>query len=282
MTLDDTVLELIQRALVEDIGSGDVTTDATVAEGQVSKARIVARQGGIVAGLPVAAQVFRALDERVVVDVLKPDGSEVEAGVTLARIEGRTRVILTGERVALNFLQRLSGIATLTASYVAALKGSSARLLDTRKTTPGMRELEKYAVTIGGGHNHRMGLWDMVLIKDNHIAAASGITNAVALARKASPGLTIEVEVTSIDQLWECLDVGADRVMLDNMTLADMREAISIARSRKPSLEIEISGGVDLADVGVIAKLNPDFVSVGAITHSAPALDLSLEMEAGR
>jgi nicotinate-nucleotide pyrophosphorylase (carboxylating) len=282
MVVDDSVLALIERALAEDIGTGDVTTDSTVGEAQLSKARIVARGDGVIAGLPVAGQVFRALDASIVVEALCPDGSAVSSGATVAKIDGRTRAILTGERVALNFLQRLSGIATLTSSYVAALRGSSARLLDTRKTTPGMRALEKYAVSVGGGHNHRMGLWDMALIKDNHIVAASGISSAVARVRETSPGLRIEVEVTSVGQLTECLNAGVDRVMLDNMTLEDMREAISVARSRKPSPEIEISGGVDLSDVGAIARLNPDFVSVGAITHSAPAFDLSLEMEAGR
>jgi len=203
----------------------------------------------------------------------------VAAGAVVATVRGRARAILTGERTALNFLQRLSGIATAASRYAAALEGTGARLLDTRKTAPGMRALEKRAVALGGGANHRMGLWDMALVKDNHIAAAGGVARAVERVKAARPDLAVEVEVTTLDGLREALAAGADRVMLDNMSEADMRDAVRAARAAPRPPEIEISGGVSLENVRALASLRPDFISVGAVTHSAPALDLSLTLE---
>jgi nicotinate-nucleotide pyrophosphorylase (carboxylating) len=282
MTVDVKTLDLIRRALAEDVGSGDATTESTIPEGHRSSGRIVAKEEGVLAGLPVAEAVFRMLDPDVTVRREVADGAHLMPGAVVATIEGRTRAILTAERVALNFLQRLSGVATLTARYVRELDGTRTKLLDTRKTTPGMRTLEKYAVVIGGGVNHRMGLWDMALIKDNHIAAAGGITPAVAGVRECHPELAIEVEVTCEDQLREALVAGADRIMLDNMSDDEMRAAIAIARGHEVAPEIEISGGVSLSDLRRVAELEPDYVSVGALTHSAPALDLSLDLEGSK
>jgi len=280
MTIDDSTARLLRTALEEDVGSGDVTTDATVPEGTISNGRIIAKEAGVIAGLDVAGAVFRELDPEAVWEGLVPDGSRVAPGDAVARIRAKTRAILTGERVALNFLQRLSGVATMTARYVAKLEGSSTVLLDTRKTTPGMRMLEKKAVALGGGANHRMGLWDMALIKDNHIVAAGGIGPAVALVRAAHPDLPVEVEVSGEQELVQALDAGVDRVMLDNMTVEEMRRAVDIVRRTAPETEVEISGRVTEDDLPVLAALGADYISVGAITHSAPALDLSFELEA--
>ncbi len=280
-TLDARTLELVRRALAEDVGAGDVTTEATVPEGAVSEARIVAKAEGVIAGAGVAEAVFHELDADTVVRALVSDGGRVAPGTVVATVRARTRAILTGERTALNFLQRLSGIATSAARYAAVLDGTGVRLLDTRKTAPGMRALEKRAVALGGGTNHRMGLWDMALVKDNHIAAAGGIGPAVARVRRAHPGTAVEVEVTTLAGLREAIDAGADRVMLDNMPVDAMREAIRVARAAARPPEIEISGGVSLENLRTLAALRPDFISVGAITHSAPALDMSLELGEG-
>ncbi len=279
MTVDVRTLGLIRRALAEDVGSGDATTEATIPEGHRSTGRILAKEEGVLAGLPVAEAVFRMLDPDIVIRREVEDGARLVPGDTVATIEGRTRAILTAERVALNFLQRLSGVATLTARYASEFEGTRTKVLDTRKTTPGMRTLEKYAVVIGGGVNHRMGLWDMALIKDNHIAAAGGIARAVTGVRTRHPELAIEVEVTCERELREALDARTDRIMLDNMSDDEMRDAIALARAHETDPEIEISGGVSLADLRRIAELEPDYVSVGALTHSAPALDLSLDLE---
>ena len=280
MTIDDAVERLIREALKEDIGPGDVTTDSIIDRDASAEGVVVAKEAGVVAGLAVAERVFRELDPDVEFEPAVADGARVVAGDRIATVRGRTRAILSGERVALNFLQRLSGVATATASLVARLEGSGTRLLDTRKTTPGMRTLEKAAVRLGGGENHRMGLWDMALIKDNHIAAAGGITAAVAAVRECDPDVPVEVEVAGRAELMEALAAGADRIMLDNMTVEEMREAVATARSHEPPPEIEISGGVTAESVGELGSLGADFVSVGAITHSAPSLDISLEFEA--
>jgi nicotinate-nucleotide pyrophosphorylase (carboxylating) len=278
MTIDEGIGRLVRAALLEDIGSGDVTTDSIVPEDSVSTARIVAKEAGIVAGLAVLEHVMKELDPGASVTALVRDGARVVPGQTVATVRARTRAILSGERVALNFVQRLSGIATTTARFVAELRGTKTRLLDTRKTAPGLRALEKYAVSVGGGENHRMGLWDMALVKDNHVAAAGGVRPAVERVRAKHPTLKIEVEVTSRAELEEALRVGVERVMLDNMSVGDLEESIRLARADRSSPEIEISGGVGLADLAALARLGADFISAGAITHSAPALDFSLEL----
>jgi len=282
MKLDDKTLDLVRRAIDEDVGAGDATTESTVPAGHVSRGTITAKADGVVAGLAVAAAVFTECDPGLSFRERVEDGDRVSSGTVLAEVEGETRGMLTGERVALNFLQRMSGIATATADCVAALEGSRTRVLDTRKTTPGLRSLEKYAVTAGGGENHRMGLWDLVLIKDNHIEAAGGIATAVAAARAGHPDLAVEVEARSIDEVASALSAGADRIMLDNMTTEQMRDAIALARSVDGPPEIEVSGGITGDRLRTIAELEPDFVSVGALTHSVTALDISLDIEAVR
>lgn len=266
--------ELIRRALAEDIGPGDITTRLLVEPGQAGEARALAGQRLVVAGLWVFARVFQLLDPAVRVSPLVEEGQWCEAGQALAELRGPLGPMLSGERTALNFLQRLSGIATLTRRFVERARG--VRILDTRKTTPGMRLLEKYAVRVGGGGNHRMGLFDGVLIKDNHIRACGSVAEALRRARRgAPPGLRIEVEVETLEQLEEALQGGAEVVMLDNMSPEAMAEAIGRARGRAL---VEISGGVTLERVEELARLGPDFISVGALTHSAPAPDIRLEV----
>ncbi len=285
MRIDAIAEQLIRMALAEDLGTGqpsggcDVTTDPIISEDHESGGVLVARAPGVVAGLDVALRVWRELDGGVAMEVAVGDGGRVSTGDRIATVRGKTRGIISAERVALNFLQHLSGVATATAALVAKLEGTGTRLLDTRKTTPGMRTLEKQAVVLGGGMNHRMGLWDMALIKDNHIVASGGIASAVAGVRQAFPDLKIEVEVTGEAELAEALEAGVDRVMLDNMTVEEMRAAIATARANPAALEIELSGGVTEATLPELAGLGADFISVGAITHSAPALDISLEIE---
>ncbi len=269
----------IRTALDEDVGTGDVTTESTVPEGRRSRATIVAKEKGVIAGLKVAEAVFRELDPDVRMNVRVIDGEHVAHGDLVAELKGKTRAILTGERVALNFLARLSGIATMTAKYADVLRGTGVVLLDTRKTTPGMRLLEKYAVSIGGGANHRIGLWDMVLIKENHITAAGGIGPAVSGVRKSHPALSVEIEVRNLEELNEALEADVDRVMLDNMSIDEMRRAIQTAGEHEHPADVEISGGVTLENLAAVAELGPGFISVGALTHSAPALDLSLLVE---
>ena len=280
--LDPKTLDVVRLALAEDVGAGDVTTDATVPPDQVSRATIVAKAEGVVSGTAVVEAVFRELDADARVTALVPEGGRVQPGTPVALVEAHTRAVLTGERTALNFLQRLSGIATATARYASELEGTGVRLLDTRKTAPGLRALEKQAVAAGGGRNHRMGLWDMALVKDNHIAAVGGITAAVDRVRRRAPSVAVEVEVTTLEGLREAVAAGVERIMLDNMPPDAMREAIREARAASPAPEIEISGGVSLENVRTLAALRPDFISVGAITHSAPALDMSLELEEER
>jgi nicotinate-nucleotide pyrophosphorylase (carboxylating) len=267
---------LINLALSEDIGSGDITSQALLDNRPSGKAIIVAKQEGILAGLPVAKMVFLAVNPRVVLRMLKRDGDRIKKGEKIASVQGKAKDILSAERTALNFVQRLSGIATLTARYVDKIRGTKARILDTRKTTPGLRALEKYAVSAGGGQNHRMGLFDMVLIKENHLKAAGGISNAIVRARSKSRGKKIEVEVRNLNEVREAVESKPDWIMLDNMRIDQMRKAVRMIRSAGRAVKIEASGNVTLKNVRNIALTGVDFISVGALTHSAPALDMSL------
>jgi nicotinate-nucleotide pyrophosphorylase (carboxylating) len=266
--------ELVRAALAEDIGRCDITTALTVGRSAPGRGRILAREPGVISGLGVAAQVFHALDRGSRFMDRCRDGGSVRKGTLVALVEGKAVPILTAERTALNFLQRLSGIATLTRRFVDAVKGTGAVILDTRKTTPGWRELEKYAVRCGGGSNHRMGLYDMVLVKDNHIAAAGSVRAAVELTKDSK--LPVEVEVKNLAQLREALDAGVRRVLLDNMNLARMRKARDIAG---PKVKLEASGGINLRRVRQVAETGVDYISVGELTHSAPALDIALDLE---
>jgi nicotinate-nucleotide pyrophosphorylase (carboxylating) len=261
----------VERWLAEDVGDGDLTTDAVIDEGATATARILLKEPGVVCGLPVAGEVFERLGAEL--EPLAADGDLVEAGL-VARVEGSARSILSGERLALNLLGRLSGIATLTRRYVVAVEGTGAVILDTRKTTPGLRALEKHAVACGGGRNHRLGLYDGVLIKDNHLRIAGSLTDAVRRAKQS--GLQVEVECDTLDQVREALAAGADSILLDNMTLRELREAVELSHGRA---RLEASGGVTLETVGPIATTGVDFISVGALTHSARALDVTLEVE---
>lgn len=267
--------EIVRAALREDIGAGDVTTDATISHQAVARAVIRAKQPGVICGLEVAQLVYANVGPIKWIDRLC-DGDPFAPGQTLAGIEGPARAILSGERVALNFLQRLSGIATLTRKFVDAVQGTKVRIADTRKTTPGLRALEKYAVRVGGGVNHRFGLYDAVLIKDNHIAAAGGITVAVERVRqRAGFMMKVEVETRSLAEAEEALTAGVEVIMLDNMTIDQMGEAVQLISGRAL---VEASGNVTLDNVHAIAETGVDIISVGALTHSAPALDLSLQL----
>ena len=271
----DTLERAVLAALAEDIGAGDVTTEATVPEDAVGTAELLVKAAGVVCGLRAAESTFRALDPEIRFDALASDGDVVdEPPAVVARVTGSERAILTGERVALNFVGRLSGIATLTRRYVAAVDGTGAAVLDTRKTTPGLRALEKHAVACGGGRNHRFGLDDAVLVKDNHLRAAGSVADAVRLVRAASD-LPIEVECETLDQVSEALEAGVEAILLDNMTLAELREAVALTAGRA---RLEASGGVSLDTVRAIAETGVDEISVGALTHSARSLDVSLEL----
>ncbi|MDD3801046.1 MAG: carboxylating nicotinate-nucleotide diphosphorylase [Desulfuromonas thiophila] len=266
--------EIITRALREDIGTGDVTTRATVPPGRQARAQLVAKDDFVLCGIEVARQVFSRLDSDICFEALKSDGSRVGRGEVLAWLKGDAAQLLQGERVALNLLQRMSGIATTTAAYVAAVTGSNATIVDTRKTMPGLRVLDKYAVRVGGGQNHRTSLYDGVLIKENHIAAAGGIVPAVQRARTQVPHtLKIEVETRDLDEVRQALEVGADIIMLDNMNLEQMREAVTLIGDRALT---EASGGVNLDRVAAIAATGVRLISVGALTHSVRAADISL------
>ena len=277
MALTATALDaIIALALAEDVGSGDVTGEATIPPGAGCVAAILAKQPGTVAGIGIIERVYGALDPDVEVIPLVDDGMSIEAPpLELARLEGPARTVLAGERTALNLLGRLCGVATATRAYVDAVTGTGASILDTRKTMPGLRELDKYAVACGGGVNHRMGLYDAFLIKDNHLRIAGGVRPAVALARAAHPELAITIEVEDLDQLRDALDCGVERVMLDNMALATMRQAVDLVAGRA---EVEASGGITLANVRDVALTGVDVISIGAITHSAPWLDVSMEV----
>jgi nicotinate-nucleotide pyrophosphorylase (carboxylating) len=278
-TVEDDVLQLIDIALTEDIGSGDVTTRWTVHARSRLRARVLARSAGIVAGLTPSLAVFVRLDGRIETNRLAEDGQPVKPGDVLYELKGPARAILTGERVALNILQRLSGVATLTRAFVDAVAGTGARILDTRKTTPGWRTLEKTAVLAGGGVNHRQGLFDAILIKENHIAAAGGIREAIdRVTEQNTRDLTVTVEVTTQAELEDALDGDVDRVLLDNMDPGELRKAVRTIRRRSRTIEIEASGNMTLDRVREVADTGVDCISVGSLTHSAPALDVSLEV----
>ncbi len=277
----EEIRHAVQLALAEDVGSGDATTLATVPERVSAIALMKAREPLVVAGLALAEATFHELSPAIKVQRAATDGQAVKAGEDLLRIAGPARSILTAERVALNFVQRLSGIATLTAQFVEAIKGTRAKILDTRKTTPGWRRFEKYAVTCGGGHNHRIGLYDMILIKDNHLAALrnespDAITAAVRRAQLQYPKLKVEVEAETLEQVEQAATAGVDFVLLDNMNLIQLRLAVQQVRGRA---QTEASGGVNLASVRPIAEAGVDFISVGALTHSARAVDIGLDFE---
>jgi nicotinate-nucleotide pyrophosphorylase (carboxylating) len=274
--MDHTLNELIEKALAEDLGSGDVTSEATIPAESMSEAVMLAKQHLVLAGIEVSREVFLHLDPTIQFTPFAKDGDIIHAGTELARLSGNTRALLAGERVALNLLQHMSGIATLTAQYVEKLKGLTAVVLDTRKTLPGLRQLEKKAVRIGGGKNHRMGLYDMILIKDNHIKAAGSITKAVASARTKNGALRIEVETKSLDEVREALAAKPDIIMLDNMPIDVMREAVKLIAGRAL---VEASGNVTLETVRRIAETGVDFVSSGSLTHSAPAADISMKIK---
>lgn len=267
---------LLELAFAEDIGIGDITTEATVPPSQQGVGTIVAKSGGVVAGLPVAARAFDKLDATLAFRALVSDGDKVEAGAPLAEVQGSAKTILIGERTALNFLQRLSGIATLTAQFVNAVAGYDVKIVDTRKTAAGWRAAQKYAVRVGGGYNHRFGLFDGVLIKDNHIVAAGGIANAVRKAREVAPHTgKIEVEVETAEQVDEALEAGADILLLDNMSLELMR---CVVERIGGSAVTEASGGITLARVREVAAAGVELISVGALTHSAMPMDISLTL----
>ena len=275
----ELVLQHVRAALTEDIGSGDVTTLATVPEEATARAALVAREEMVVCGVAFAKAAFQEISSFLQVETLIPDGTRVQSGEALMHIAGPARALLTAERVALNFMQRLSGVATLTARFVQVVAGTPTVILDTRKTTPGWRELEKYAVACGGGRNHRFGLWDMVLIKDNHLAALraappNAIAAAVQRAREKFPALQVEVEADTLAQVRQAADAGADIILLDNMTLEEMRTAVQLVGGRAKT---EASGGINLQTVRGIAETGVDFISVGALTHSACAVDLGLD-----
>ena len=275
-------LALIRGALEEDGAFADVTTLSTVPVEQQARGSIITLRAGVIAGLAVAAATFHELDARVEVTLLVEDGASVQSGQVIATVRGPARAVLSAERVALNFLGRLSGIATLTAQCVQAIEGTRARILDTRKTTPGLRSLEKEAVRLGGGQNHRFGLNDGVLIKDNHIKAAGGVAQSIKAARSHAPHLLkIEVECETLSEVREALEAGADVILLDNMDIDTMRGAVELARRGSPNVLIEASGniGVNATRLLAVASTGVDFISLGALTHSAPNFDVSLEFE---
>jgi nicotinate-nucleotide pyrophosphorylase (carboxylating) len=270
--------DLVVGALAEDIGRGDLTTDTLIDADAMGSARLVAREAGVVAGIDFAAAAFRSLDPDIEFTVVAGDGQAVAAGATIARIAGKTRALLSGERVALNFMTHMSGIATLTARYVAAVGARQTRIVDTRKTLPGLRVVEKYAVRQGGGANHRFGLDDAVMIKDNHVVAAGGIASAVGRVRTATGHMvTICCEVDRIDQIEDALSAGVDVLLLDNMTPAQLTAAVKLIAGRATT---EASGNVSLETVDAIAATGVDVISIGRLTHSAPSLDIALDFDA--
>jgi nicotinate-nucleotide pyrophosphorylase (carboxylating) len=278
----ESVADLVARALAEDLGVGDVTTDATVPEDATARARVVQKGAGVVYGLELVAETMRQCGVEEIEGLVEEGEWRAEVPADVLVASGPARALLAAERTALNFLGHLSGVATLTALFVKAVDGTSARILDTRKTTPGLRALEKAAVAAGGGTNHRLGLYDAFLIKENHIAAAGSLAKAVLAARNARPDLSVEVEVRDLDEVAYALGTGADRLLLDNMDPEGLREAVRLrdenaAEPGVPSLEA--SGGVDLGTVRAVAETGVDFISVGALTHSAPSLDFSLLLE---
>lgn len=267
--------EAILNALKEDITSEDISTNSVMRTKKLGEVELICKQDGVIAGLSVFCRVFELLDDNIKIELFCQDGDNVEKGQRLAVLQGDIRVLLSGERTALNFLQRMSGIATYTRSIVKLLEGSNTKLLDTRKTTPNMRVFEKYAVKVGGGYNHRFNLSDGILLKDNHIGAAGGVKKAVKMAKEYAPFVRkIEIEVENLDMLREALEAGADIVMLDNMSIEDMKEAVKLAKGKA---ETECSGNVTRENVAKLADIGVDYISSGALTHSAPILDLSLK-----
>ncbi len=276
----ETYRGLIQQALAEDIGAGDITTEALVPEEERGKAEISARQKLVTAGLPLARMVFNELDPSLTVELVTGEGETVEAGTVLLRLEGRLRPILVGERTALNILQHLCGVATETSRFIERVRPGRTRILDTRKTIPGLRRLEKYAVLMGGGENHRFGLYDAILIKDNHLAVVAGagegaIPRAIKLARSARPGIPVEIEVETVEEMEEALAAGAEVILLDNFPLAELEEAVRRGGGRA---RLEASGGINLATIGEVAATGIESVSLGCLTHSAPAADIALKL----
>jgi len=280
--MHDNTDKLIELALAEDIGDGDVTSLYFIPEDRRACAFVAVRHDGVVSGVEIAARVFSTVDAELDVEVLISDGSRVAAGAMLIRVEGSARSILTAERTALNFLQRLSGVASLTARYVEQVKGTNARILDTRKTTPGYRFLEKQAVVHGGGTNHRMGLYDRAMVKDNHLAAEGGaeaVQNAIQLLKSEKTGVEVELEADDLDQVRTFLTMeGVDYILLDNMSVEELTEAVAL-RGDRSRPQFEASGGITLKELKEIAKTGIDFISVGALTHSAPSLDIGLDFE---
>lgn len=275
MNMPSTVVQLIKHAIEEDIGYGDITTSLLIPEESESRALYVAKANFVIAGFPFAREVFNILDPDAVFKTFFTEGAKVRKGDILGEVSGKTKVLLAGERVSLNILQRLSGIATLTSQFVDAVMGTVTKIIDTRKTTPCLRFMEKYAVRMGGGVNHRFGLFDGILIKDNHIEAVGSIAKAIALAKAGHHLLKIEVEVENLNDLQEAIEAGADIIMLDNMSEGDMREAVKIVQSRIP---LEASGNVSLNNVREIAETGVDLISIGALTHSVVAADISLKI----
>ncbi len=268
----------IALALAEDIGAGDATVEFFIDPAQTASTRIFAKERAVVAGANVSAETFARVDSSLTVHIERPDGTAVEPGDTVLTIQGRAGSILTGERVSLNFLQRLSGVATLTRRYVDAVAGTKAKILDTRKTTPGLRAFEKAAVVAGGGVNHRMGLYDMVMVKDNHLLADPDLQGAITRARATRPDLRIELEADNLGQVYIFLTLsGVDVILLDNMTPQDLRAAVNLGRAQGSRVQFEASGGVNLETVRAIAETGVQCISVGALTHSARAIDFSLE-----
>jgi nicotinate-nucleotide pyrophosphorylase (carboxylating) len=271
-----SLLDPVDNAIAEDVGPGDLTSQFFIPETRVSKGRIFAKEACVLAGVDVVQRIYRKLDSQMELQILRRDGSVVEPGETVIELTGLTRTILMGERVALNFVQRLSGVATLTAQFVKAVQGTGVAILDTRKTTPGLRALEKAAVKAGGGQNHRMGLYDGVMVKDNHLLARPELQEAIFSLRRAYPDILIEVEADSIDQAREFVNLnGIDVILLDNMSPDELRACVLL---RRPGLKFEASGGVTLTSVRSMAQTGVDFISVGQLTHSARAIDFSLEL----
>lgn len=272
-----TILNIITVALKEDIQSGDITTNLIIPGGQKAKAYFLAKESGVIAGLPVAKEVFKKLDSKILWKNFIKEGEYVQAGTKIAEVKGNLRTLLSCERTALNILQRMSGIATLTSTYVDAVKDTNVKILDTRKTAPGLRLLDKYAVKTGGGKNHRIGLFDMVLIKDNHIKAAGSITKAVSKIKNGSKKkIKIEVETRTLDEVRKAINTKVDIIMLDNMTVETMRKAIKLIDGK---IKTEASGNVNLNTLKKIAGTGVDYISVGALTHSVKALDISMKIE---
>ncbi len=274
--METTLIDPVDTALAEDIGGGDLTSLFFIPATSISRARIFAKEPCVVAGVDVVRRIFQKLDAQLEFSILRRDGSAVQPGQGVIELSGLTRTILTGERVALNFIQRLSGVATLTAQFVEAVRNTGATILDTRKTTPGLRALEKAAVKAGGGRNHRMGLYDGVMVKDNHLLARPDLQKAIFSLRRSHPSVLIEVEADSVEQVREFVNLeGIDVILLDNMSPDQLRASVALKRS---GVKFEASGGVSLATVRQIAKTGVDFISVGQLTHSARAMDFSLEL----